>query len=116
MSMEFLVYVYWGLFALAHLASLVVAILLLVKVKGPPAILASVAFGLLLLQDLGWILRRAFLDGAIRQLVNFGPWAVNGCCCGLFQIAAWVCLIIAVWQAVAAIPAATKDPEEDTHA
>jgi hypothetical protein len=25
---------------------------------------------------------------------------MNSCCCGLFQLAAFVCLIVAIWQAV----------------
>ena len=80
------------------LAGLIAAIVLLIKVKGTPAILATVAFGLLFLQDVGWIVRRAFLDGAIRRMLDFGPWAMNSCCCGLFQVAAFICLIVALWQ------------------
>ncbi len=97
-GMEFLIYVYWMVFALAHLGGLIAAIMLLIKVKGTPAILATVAFGLLFLQDVGWIVRRAFLDGAIRRMLDFGPWAMNSCCCGLFQVAAFICLIVALWQ------------------
>jgi hypothetical protein len=99
-NLEFLNYLYWIVFALAHLGCLVVAVILLLKVKGTPAILATVAFALLFIQDLGWVLRRWFLDGAIRRLMGFGPWAMNSCCCGLFQLAAFVCLIVAIWQAV----------------
>jgi hypothetical protein len=98
--MLFLIYVQWGVFALVHLACLVAAAALLFKVKGTPAILATVAFALLFLSDVGWILRVAFLDRTIRNLVNFGPWALNSCCCGLFQLAAFVCLVVALWQAL----------------
>ena len=89
---------------LVHLAGLIVAIILLVRVKGTPAILATVAFGLLLVQDIGLIVRSAFLDQYIVRQMGFRTisWAMGGlgCCCSLFNLAAFVCLIIALWQAL----------------
>jgi hypothetical protein len=91
-------------FILAHLAGLVVAIILLVKHKGTAAILATVAFALLFIQDIGAVARLAFLDDLIfrQAAANTVRWVVGGfnCCCGFLDLAAIVCLIIAVWQAV----------------
>jgi hypothetical protein len=99
-----LTYVNLVILTLANLAGLVVAIILLTKVKGTPAILAAVAFGLAFLHYVGWIMRTAFLDRLIFREMNYStvPWASGGlnCCCGIFQLAAIVCLIIAIWQAV----------------
>jgi hypothetical protein len=89
---------------LVHLAGLIVAIILLVRVKGTPAILATVAFGLLLVQDIGLIVRSTFLDQYIVRQMGFRTisWAMGGlgCCCNLFNLAAFVCLIVALWQAL----------------
>lgn len=91
---------------LAYLAGLIVAILLLVRVKGTPAILATVAFGVLFLASLGDLLRIAFLQALIVRLLEIRtihlPRVAGGfeCCCGILQLAAIVCLIIAIWQAV----------------
>jgi len=103
---EGLIYIYWGIFVLVHLAGLIVAIILLRKAKGTPAILAAVAFGLLFLQDVGRIIRRPHrlgLDSIIYRLTSAsgGIWEVGNCCCGILEIAALVCLVIAIWQAVA---------------
>jgi len=99
-------YVTLAVFTIAHLAGLVVAIILLFRVKGTPAILATVAFGLLFIQDIGAIMRVAFLDKLIiRQMIAGNtPWAMNslGCCCGLLDLVAIICLIVALWQAVSA--------------
>ena len=109
-------YVNLAVFTIAHLAGLVVAIILLLKVKGTPAILATVAFGLLFIQDIGSIMRSAFLDRLIiRQMVAGRTlWALNslGCCCGALNLIATVCLIIAVWQAVSATAAEETVEEE----
>lgn len=92
--------------ALTYLAGLIVAILLLVRVKGTPAILATVAFGILFLASLGGLLRMAFLEALIVQLLEVRaihlPRVAGGfeCCCGVLQLAAIVCLIVAIWQAV----------------
>ncbi len=89
---------------LVHLVGLIVAIILLVRVKGTPAILATVAFGLLLVQDIGLIVRSTFLDQYIVRQMGFRTisWAMGGlgCCCNLFNLAAFACLIIALWQAL----------------
>ncbi len=108
-------YVVTGLMVLAHLAGLVVAIILLVRKKGVAATLATIAFVLLLLLDVGWILRTASLDDRIWQALTFRtiPWAIGGlnCCCGLFDLGAIVCLIIALWRGISG-PAAGEAEEE----
>lgn len=94
---------------LAHLAGLVVAIILLVRVKGTPAILAAVGFALLTLISLAQIILR--IPAVITSLYR-GPrwigWPLN-CCCGLLDVAAVVCLIVAIWQAVAGANASTDE-------
>ena len=104
-----LTYVSFALFLIAHLAGLVAAIILLTRIKGTPAILATVAFGLLFVQDIGVIMRTAFLNRLIFQRMAFRtlPWAQGGldCCCGLFDLIAVVCLIVALWQAISATSA-----------
>lgn len=88
---------------LAHLAGVVVAIILLVRRRSTPAILALIGFGVLILTDLaslgrspliGWLARQ----GGIRQF-----WTAStgvDCCCSIFDVAAIVCLIAAILQAV----------------
>ncbi len=90
---------------LAHLAGLVVAILLWVRRKGTAPMLATAAFALLFLLDIGGALR----SGAIEQplLRAFGtprslPWVLGGlnCCCSFLDVVAIVLLIVALWQAL----------------
>ncbi len=89
---------------LAHLAGLIVAIILLVKHKGTAAILATVAFALLFIQDIGAIVRLAFLNDLLfRQMAPRAlRWVTGGlnCCCSLLDLAGIICLIVALWQAV----------------
>jgi len=90
--------------ALAYLAGLIAAIILLTRKKGTPAILAAVGFGLGFLQQIGAILQGTFLSRMLyRQVDPASARYVGGglnCCCGLFGVAAVVCLIIAIWQAL----------------
>ncbi|MFQ6100547.1 MAG: hypothetical protein ACE5OS_04855 [Anaerolineae bacterium] len=101
-----LTYVNFALLLIAHLAGLVVAVILLIRIKGTPAILATIAFALSFIRDIGAIMRVAFLDRVILQRAAFRtlPWAQGGlgCCCGLLDLIAVVCLIVAIWQAVSA--------------
>jgi hypothetical protein len=90
---------------IAYLVGLIVSIVLLVKVKGTPAILSTVAFALLFLQNLGGAI---FRSATVTRLIysntsgRTGPWIGTGtsCCCGILQLAAIICLIVAIWQAV----------------
>jgi len=84
---------------LAYLGGLVVAIILLVRVKGRAAILAAVGFGLLTLIALGQIVLA--LPPLSREFfrVQWLAWGLS-CCCSILDIGAIVCLIIAIWQAV----------------
>ena len=52
-----LLYVYWIVFFLVHVAGLVTAIVLLRKTKSTPATLAAISYGALSLQDVGRIIR-----------------------------------------------------------
>jgi hypothetical protein len=76
---------------LAYLAGLIVAIILLVRTKARAATLALVGFALLMLITLGQI--------------------VLSCCCSVLDLAAIVCLIVAIWQAVTG--AGKQDAVED---
>jgi hypothetical protein len=88
---------------LAHLAGVVVAIVLLVRQRRKPvaAVLALVGFGLLLLLDLANFARGPVLRQLLHRMAVGDRAAVIGvhCCCGIFDVAGIVCLIIAIWQA-----------------
>lgn len=105
-----LTYVMKAIMILAHLVGLVIGIILLARKKGTAAILATVAFGLLFLLDIGGVLRMAFLNDQIARAVAARnvEWAMGGlnCCCGIFDLGAIVCLIIALWQALSGRAAA----------
>jgi len=89
---------------LAHLAGVAAAIILLIRQKQRPipAVLALAGFGLLLALDLANFARGPL----IRFLSHRGAIGVRstiagiGCCCSVFDMAAIVCLIIAIWQAL----------------
>lgn len=88
---------------LAHLAGVVVAVLLLTRRGGTPAILALVGFGVSFILDLASFGRGplvVFLGRQVgmRQFVALSTGV--GCCCGLLNLIATVCLIVAIWQAV----------------
>ena len=86
---------------LGYLAGLVVAIILLIRARGTAAILAVVGFALLTLVSIGQI--GLALPAVGRQIARVGPlslgWPLH-CCCGIFDLAAIVCLIVALWQAL----------------
>jgi hypothetical protein len=86
----------------AHLAGLVVAVILLVRRKGTAPILATVAFGLLVLLDAARIVQTALLPALSRQIraPRTLLWIGGGmtCCCGLLDLVAWGCLIAAIWM------------------
>ncbi len=96
---------------LVYLAGLVVAILLLVRAKSTAAILAAVAFGLLILVSLGQIVLS--LPPVAEQLFFTSQWLSLSlsCCCSLFDVAAIVCLIVALWQAVSGTSAEKTEQE-----
>jgi hypothetical protein len=100
---------------LVHLAGVVVAIILLMRHKSTPAILALVGFAILLLLGLASFGRAPLISAIARQgggLQQFA--AVNtgvGCCCNLINMAAVACLIVAIWQAVAG-PGAKAEEEQ----
>jgi hypothetical protein len=92
------------LFALAYLAGLVLAIILAVRAKAKAATLAAIAFGLLLVKHLAAWWFSIPIYNLVYDVIegSFANWVVSGldCCCGVLQLAAVVCLVIAVWQAV----------------
>ncbi len=101
---------------LVHLAGVVVAVILLVRRGGTPAILALVGFGVLFLSDLVGLGRGPLigaLAGQTRQLVLVSS-GVN-CCCSVVDVAAIVCLIVALWQAVSGTSsgAVETNPDEE---
>jgi hypothetical protein len=86
---------------LAHLAGIVVAVILLVRHGGTPAILALIGFGVLFVADLAGFAGGplvGLLASQTRQflIANVGV----GCCCSVLDVVAIVCLIVAIWQAV----------------
>ncbi|MBS3784271.1 MAG: hypothetical protein KGY78_07495 [Anaerolineae bacterium] len=88
---------------LAHLAGVVVAVILLLRQerKWIPAMLALMGFGLLLVLDVGNFVRGPLARFLSRRTVAGVPSAVAGvgCCCSIVDAAAMVCLIVAIWQA-----------------
>lgn len=101
---------------LAHLAGVVVAIVLLVRRGGTPAILALIGFGTLFFTDLAGLGRGPLIGALAEQtrrfvLVNS---SVN-CCCSVVDVVAIVCLIVALWRAVSGAGggAAEAEPEEE---
>jgi len=90
---------------LAHLVGLVVAIILLSRKKGTATVLATVAFALLVLLDIGQIAEMAFLRRLLSQAVRSArtiPWLTGGlnCCCSLLDLGGIGCLIAALWHAL----------------
>jgi hypothetical protein len=90
---------------LAHLAGMVVAIVLLLRQEGKrtAGLLALIGFALLVILDLA-----SFAQGSLIRLLSHRTVAgvrlahiSAACCCGAFDVAAIVCLIVAIWQAMA---------------
>ena len=89
---------------LAHLSGVVVAAVLLLRQRhrSVPAILAVAGFGLLLLTDLAAFARGPLINLIARRTAGGIRLAVTGvgCCCSIFDVAATICLIIALTQAL----------------
>jgi len=87
---------------LAYLAGVVVAVILVVRHRSTPAILALVGFGVLFLVALAGLGHRPLsrLVAMRGGMGRFGVDAGVGCCCSVFDVIAVVCLIVAMWQAV----------------
>lgn len=99
---------------LVYLAGVVVAIILLIRHKSTPAILALIGFAILLLLDLASFGRAPLISAIARQGGMQQFVAVNtgvGCCCNLINMAAITCLIVGIWQAVAG-PGAKAEEEQ----
>lgn len=90
------------LLILAHLAGLIVAVILLVRRKGTAPILATAAFALLVILDAARIIETRLLPAIARQVraPRVLPWIGGSttCCCGLLDLIAWGCLIAAIWM------------------
>jgi hypothetical protein len=88
---------------LAHLAGVVVAIILLVRLerRRTPAILALLGFALLAILDVGSAAQGPLIRLLLRRTVSGIRLASAGvgCCYSIFDVAAAVCLIVAIWQA-----------------
>ncbi len=88
------------LLILAHLAGLVVAVLLLVRRKGTAPVLATVAFALMVILDATLIVETTLLFPILyRRAPRAFAWVGGGlnCCWGLLALVAWGCLIAALW-------------------
>jgi xanthosine utilization system XapX-like protein len=88
---------------LAHLAGVVVAMILLACQDRKPAsaTLALVGFGLLLALDVANFARGPLIRQLLHRTVVGDRAGVAGvrCCCGIFDVAAAVCLIVAIASA-----------------
>lgn len=102
------------LLVVAHLAGLVVAVVLLVRRKGTAPILATAAFALLTLLDAARIVEINLPPALVRQIraPSALPWINGGvnCCCGLIDLVAWGCLIAALWLGMARPEGETPAP------
>ena len=103
---------------LAHLAGIVVAVILLTRKKSQTAILALVGFGVLFVVDFARIGRAPLISAILQrsgQVRTFMTLNTSlGCCCSVLDVIAVACLIVALWKAVAVpepdVPA--EAPEE----
>ncbi|MDY7078662.1 MAG: hypothetical protein SXV54_17245 [Chloroflexota bacterium] len=88
---------------LVHLIGTVAAIILLVRSRSTPAILSLIGFGILFIVDIANLGRSSLIGPLTRRMSKSEFWIANagaGCCCSIFDVAAIVCLIVAIWQAV----------------
>ena len=99
---------------LVYLAGLAVAVILLIRAKGKAAILAVVGFALLVLISIGQIVLAVLPVAVNLYRFTWLVWILN-CCCSIFIMAAIVCLIIAIWQAVSG-PSAKDVAQEAEYA
>ena len=91
------------LILLAHLAGLVVSIILLVRHKGTAAVLALIGFAVRLILDLASFGRPSLTRllaqrGGVRGFLAASTGV--GCCCSVIDVVAIVCIIVALWQAL----------------
>jgi len=102
---------------LTHLAGVVVAIVLLARQdrKPAPAILALAGFGLLFALDVVNFARGPVIRELLHRTVVGDRVGVAGvrCCCGIFDVAAAVCLMVAIASASRAWPASTNGELEE---
>ena len=88
----------------AHLAGVVAAALLLARQRerSIPAVLALIGFGVLLILDVARLAQGPLINLIVHRTAGGVRLAVAGvnCFCSIFDAAATVCLIIAMWQAL----------------
>ena len=100
---------------IVHLAGLVVAIILVIRHKSTPAILALVGFALRFILDLTNFGRSSLIRLLADQMGMRQFLAANtgiGCCCSVIDVIAFVCIIIALWQAVSGAAQAAEQGVE----
>ena len=90
---------------LAHLAGAVASVVLLMRQerRNRTALLALIGFAALFMADLANLAKAPLTQWVVRRSGPQQFWAINtglGCCCSIIDVAAIVCLIMAVWQAV----------------
>ena len=88
------------LLGLAYFAGLLISIILLARSKSKAAILAAVAFGVLLLKHtFASPIARVIAD-VLDSHLGYTIVGAYQCCCGVLQLAAVICLVIAIQQAI----------------
>lgn len=87
-----------------HITGTIVAIVLLFRheKRRGPAMLALVGFTLLILADLASVAQGALISLLARDIaMGIGLASASvGCCFSVFEVAAVLCLIVAIWRAV----------------
>jgi|YNPNPStandDraft_1061719.scaffolds.fasta_scaffold00547_6 hypothetical protein len=89
---------------LAYLGGVTVALILVIRQRSLPAILALIGFTVLAAMVLFNFLRAPVIEFMVRGRIFRNPGVAHaglGCCCSVFDVAAIVCLITALWQALA---------------
>ncbi len=102
---------------LVHLTGIVVAVVLLGRQerRRGPALLALAGFTLFFLVTLANFARRPLIVQLARQTgARIVPLnTAISCCCSVFQVAGGLCLIVAIWQAVAGREPLEADTEPE---
>jgi hypothetical protein len=88
---------------LVHMVGMMVATILLVRRQGKrtAGILALIGFALLVIFDLADFAQATLIRLLSRQTaigIRLAHVSV-GCCCNILDVAAVICLIVAIWQA-----------------
>jgi hypothetical protein len=101
---------------LIQLAGVVVAAIVLARRRSTSAILALAGFGVMFVVGRANLARPALVSGLSSSGLGSaglgGYLAIQagvGCCCSLFDVAALVCLIVALWRGLGPDQAASNE-------